>query len=111
MKEDYLWDGSGEPDPEVQRLEKVLGRYRHNRAAPSFEHVVEVRRAKTRPRFFNFRFSFQLAAVGAALLLAAAIFVSFPFEPAIEPGLAWDVARLEGAPRVGSKAIRGTTAV
>ncbi len=21
MKDDYLWDGSGEPDPEVQKLE------------------------------------------------------------------------------------------
>src|SRR6267143_6912447 len=111
MKEDYLWDGSGEPDPGVQRLEKMLGRYRHNRAAPSFEQVVEVRPVKTRSRLFNFRFSFQLAAVGAALLLATAIFISFPFEPAIEPGPAWDVARLEGAPRVGSKAIRGNAAV
>src|SRR6267378_2648656 len=110
MKEDYLWDGSGEPDPGVQRLEKMLGRYRHNRAAPSFEQVVEVRPVKTRSRFFNFRFSFQLAAVGATLLLATAIFISFPFEPAIEPGPAWDVARLEGTPRVGSKAIRGNAA-
>jgi hypothetical protein len=111
MKEDYLWDGSGEPDPEVQRLEKVLGRYRHNRVAPLFGQVVEVLPVKTRSRFFNFRFSFQLAAVGAALLLAAAVFISFPFEPAIEPGLAWDVARLEGAPRVGSEAIRGNSGV
>jgi hypothetical protein len=111
MKEDYLWDGSGEPDPEVQRLEKVLGRYRHNRVATLFEQVVEVHPVKTRSHFFNFRFSFQLAAVGAALLLAAAVFISFPFEPAIEPGLAWDVARLEGAPRVGSKAIRGNSGV
>jgi len=28
MKDDYLWDGSGEPDPEVQKLENLLGRYR-----------------------------------------------------------------------------------
>jgi hypothetical protein len=28
-----------------------------------------------------------------------------------EPGLTWDVARLEGAPRVGSKAIRGNSGV
>jgi hypothetical protein len=25
MKEDYLWDRSGEPDPELQELEKILG--------------------------------------------------------------------------------------
>ncbi len=37
MKDDYLWDGSGEPDPEVQKLETALGRYRHNKPAPAFE--------------------------------------------------------------------------
>lgn len=25
MKEDYLWDRSGEPDPELQKLEEILG--------------------------------------------------------------------------------------
>ena len=40
MKDDYLWDGSGEPDPEVKRLETVLGRYRHEQVAPSFEQIV-----------------------------------------------------------------------
>jgi hypothetical protein len=26
--DDYLWDGSGKPDPEVERLERLLGRFR-----------------------------------------------------------------------------------
>lgn len=29
VKSDYLWDGTGAPDPEVERLERLLGRYRH----------------------------------------------------------------------------------
>lgn len=29
MNDDYLWDRSGEPDPEVERLEQVLGKYRY----------------------------------------------------------------------------------
>jgi len=29
MSDDYLWDRSGEPDPEVERLERVLGKYRY----------------------------------------------------------------------------------
>ena len=29
MNDDYLWDRSGEPDPEVERLEELLSRYRH----------------------------------------------------------------------------------
>ncbi|HJZ89136.1 MAG TPA: hypothetical protein VKN99_28390 [Polyangia bacterium] len=28
VSDQYLWDGSGAPDPEVERLERVLGRLR-----------------------------------------------------------------------------------
>ena len=31
MHDNYLWDGSGQPDPEIQRLEHALGRFRHKR--------------------------------------------------------------------------------
>ena len=34
MRNDYLWDGSGEPDPEVQRLERVLSEFRSDCPAP-----------------------------------------------------------------------------
>jgi len=36
MSDDYLWDGSGEPDPEVQRLEKLLQPARYRPAAHRF---------------------------------------------------------------------------
>jgi hypothetical protein len=36
---DYLWDGSGQPDPEIQRLEHALGRFQHNGPAPSFPKI------------------------------------------------------------------------
>ena len=29
MKEEYLWDKSGEPDPEIQQLEEILGTLRY----------------------------------------------------------------------------------
>src|SRR5882724_4735858 len=29
MNEEYLWDKSGEPDPEVQQLEEILGTLRY----------------------------------------------------------------------------------
>jgi hypothetical protein len=29
MSDDYLWDRSGEPDPEIERLEHTLGKLRH----------------------------------------------------------------------------------
>lgn len=102
MNDDYLWDGSGEPDPEVQKLEKALGRYRHNQPAPKFDELVEIPPAKSRTRFFNFRFSFQLAALAATLLIALTLFYFLRGpNPGVDSGLAWDVARLEGTPRVG----------
>ncbi len=101
MKDDYLWDGSGEPDPEVQKLESMLGRFRHDRPAPSFEQIADVRPAKQRGSLFGLRWSYQLGAVAAVLLLAFAAFFLLRPRPAEKFGPAWDVARLEGTPRVG----------
>ena len=33
-QDDYLWDGSGKPDPEIQELENILGSLRHRSTAP-----------------------------------------------------------------------------
>src|SRR5712692_3785220 len=104
MKDDYLWDGSGEPDPGIQRLETALRRYRHNFPAPAFEAIAEIRPKATRQRFLNFRLSFGLA-VAAALLIAVTLFIYLRPKPATDLGPAWDVARLQGAPRGGSHSI------
>ncbi len=101
MKDDYLWDGSGEPDPEVQKLESMLGRFRHDKPAPSFEQIADVRPAKQRGSFFSLRWSYQLGAVAAVLVVAVAAFFLLRPIPAENFGPAWDVARLEGTPRVG----------
>ena len=100
MKDDYLWDGSGEPDPEVQKLENLLGRYRHDQPAPAFDQLSEERPA---PRwdFASFRFSFQIAAVAAVLLIGVAAFLIIRARLASNAGPAWEIARIEGAPRVG----------
>jgi len=108
MKDDYLWDGSGEPDPEVQKLEKMLGRYRHDRPTPSFEQTTAPEPGRG---FFNFRFSVQLAVAAAAVLLAAAMVFYARRKPVVDLAPGWDVARLEGAPRVGSEALPGNAAV
>ena len=103
-KDDYLWDGSGEPDPEVQKLEIALGRYRHNQPAPAFDQVAEVRPASLWMRLFHFPFTLQLGAVAATLLLAATLYYFLrPHNSPVDSGPAWEVARLEGAPKVGSK--------
>jgi hypothetical protein len=106
MKDDYLWDGSGEPDPEVQKLENLLGRYRHNQPAPSFESIPVTVPAKRRWNFFNFGLSLQLATVAALLLIAVALFLFLRARGTGESGPAWEVARVAGAPRVGWRSIK-----
>jgi hypothetical protein len=53
-------------------------------------------------RFFNLRFSFQLAAVAATVVIAATLFYFLRrSNPSVDSGPSWDVARLEGTPRIG----------
>src|SRR5207245_10100776 len=101
MKNDYLWDGSGEPDPEIQELESALGRYRHNQPAPAFEQIGDVCPVKPRWSFLTVRWSYRFAAVAAVVLLAAVGFLFVRPRLAGNAGPSWDVARLEGAPRIG----------
>jgi hypothetical protein len=107
MKDDYLWDGSGEPDPEVQKLESALGRFRHNQPAPAFEPVAQTHVLKPGSFFYNRWPSLRFAALAAILLVAisGSYFLWQRLNPA-NPGSAWDVAQLEGAPRVGWHSIR-----
>jgi hypothetical protein len=110
MKDDYLFDGSGEPDPEVQKLEKALGRYRHNRPAPAFEQIPEIPARKEHKRLFGFRFTLQLAAVAATLVIAATLFYFLRrSNSVVDSGPAWDVVRLEGAPKIGWKALNANS--
>ena len=55
MNDDYLWDKSGEPDPEVERLEKLLGEFRHN-----------VKPLRTAPARQWFRYAAAVVLVAAA---------------------------------------------
>jgi hypothetical protein len=61
VKGDYLWDGSGEPDPDVQQLERALGEYRHKGRAPRLPVVTPVRR----------RVHLNWMAIAAALVIMA----------------------------------------
>jgi hypothetical protein len=65
MKDDYLWDGSGEPDPDVEHLEKLLGHYRFE-AKPltaEFDRALPSRRVAWWPRL-------AVAAAIIAMILA-----------------------------------------
>jgi FecR protein len=101
MKGDYLWDGSGEPDPEIQKLEQALGRLRHNRPAPNFPQV---------PRPQGFRFTTPMfvrsAAAAAALIVVAAGILVMREKTQVVPS-EWNVTSAQGSAHVGGKSISG----
>lgn len=103
MKNDYLWDGSGEPDPELQRIEKSLAQFRHRGETPDFPAANFL---PSKPPHFSFFASGWTPRFAAATVLLLALTVSglllrlAPVELSNAP--AWDVARLSGAPRVGN---------
>jgi hypothetical protein len=105
--DNYLWDGSGEPDAEVLRLEKSLAQFRHKGSAPVYPVTILIGGEKSARGFLQLLWPRRLAAVAsmAFVTLAAAILISRPEVLTVaRPG--WDVARVEGAPTVGMHSIR-----
>ena len=62
MKEDYLWDKTGEPDPEIQQLEEIMGTLRYQ--PKPLELPQDLRTPQRR------RNHFPLVAIAATVLLA-----------------------------------------
>jgi FecR protein len=103
---DYLWDGSGEPDPEVQSLETLLGRFRLDRPAPVFPEIVRERRWTLFPRRTRL-FPVLLTTTAAVVTIAAVTFLVTAKKPVPPTVAGWDVSRVAGAPRIGPSVIRG----
>lgn len=61
MNEDYLWDKTGEPDPEIQELEEILGTLRYQ------PRPLEIPRDLMTPKRRN---HFPVLAIAATVLLA-----------------------------------------
>lgn len=64
MSDDYLWDGAGEADAEIARLEQTLSRFRYQ----DRQFALPATRRRWRPQ----RSFIRLIAVAAALVLMAA---------------------------------------
>ena len=76
-RDDYLWDGTGTPDPDVVRLETLLAPYRHRGSLtplPSESRTFDARR----PRRVAVHAAMQImmAAASLVLVLGAAWFAS-----------------------------------
>lgn len=100
----YLWDGSGAPDPEIQRLETLLGKLRQDRPAPEFPEFVPDRRWAFFPRRIRL---FPLLATAAAACIVAVGLLEYPKRPVPITVAGWDVSRLAGTPRIERKNIGG----
>jgi len=101
--DEYLWDKSGEPDPEIQRLENVLGRFRHDPPAPEFTVIAARREHERRKRVFLTRWLPLAAAAAVVIAVGAGILLRRPKTlpiPLLQSG--WDVAWRSGSPQVGT---------
>jgi hypothetical protein len=106
MSDEYLWDKSGVPDPEVQRLERVLGTLRHDpsRLFDSGRAGVPQRRSSVPSAPSSGRSALLLIAAALVAAVGAGAFLASSSEP--RPG--WQVSSLQGAPTVASIGIDGT---
>jgi hypothetical protein len=89
----YLWDKTGEPDPELQRWEELLARF-----SPRETPIGPTLPARESPR--TKRVYYWLAA--AACLLFA---VGAALRSAWQPGPQWKVVTVAGTPRIDNRPV------
>ena len=78
MKDDYLWDKTGEPDPEIQELEDVLGALRYQpRPLVIPAHLPVVRKQSHLSRF-------AIAAAVALMIAGLGLWTMLNRKPAAE---------------------------
>ena len=108
MTDDYLWDGSGTPDPEIQHLETILVEFRPAErplVLPTIENPVAI----LQPHGVRLQSPWLSRCVAAAVILIAlslGIFFSRRAgygAPGIGPG--WNVANIEGNLQIGSQSV------
>jgi hypothetical protein len=114
MSDDYLWDGSGPPDPEVERLERLLAPLRST--VPTVVAVGHPDRTQRSQRTRSKDFSADSADSAfrtprflvPALTAAAAIVLMIASTLRPGNGAAWmAVASIHGQPRVGWTTLAG----
>jgi hypothetical protein len=93
MSDDYLWNRSGTPDPDVEKLEKLLAPLAHD--AP----LDQLRARRKRPRWI---------VIGVALAAAAAVAIYFarlPSQPACQGGEGFAFTGVGGSVSCGGTAV------
>ena len=78
MNDDYLWDKSGEPDPEIQELEQILAPLRYQPTPLELPNELPARRR-------NYSALLAIAATVVIALLAAGVWLKLRTEESIPP--------------------------
>ena len=110
MSDDYLWDGSGPPDPDVERLERMLGRLRSTATMPEVDAVrlkadptkIDPRGSAGPTRWSSARF--LVPTLAAAASIVAMLGVTWQTTRGTQ---SWEVERMAGQPRIGGSALAG----
>jgi len=101
MRDDYLWDRSGEPDEEIERLEAMLGQLRSKQPAAEWPARSKVREFPG-GRWWSERRWVASVAASLALLISASWLATRPIQ------VGWNVERVDGAPVIGSRPMHAT---
>ncbi len=97
MSDRYLWDKTGTPDPEVERLESLLGRMGHRGDPLALPEDAARPAPAVRPRPRAHALVWSFAAAAALVVVAGAVWLAMP--------RGWQVQSLSGTPRIGETAI------
>ena len=98
---DYLWDGSGLPDPGIQKLETLLAKYRHNSQAPALPEFAPKRAWS----LFRIPLFPALAVTAAIVLVGIVTLVIYSRRSSPTTVASWDASSIAGTPRIGTKVI------
>ena len=103
--DDYLWDRTGEPDPDVVRLEEMLGTLRHDRPLGQLPSPPPADIGATPQLSMGKRVLYvatTLAAAAALILMACAAWLTV-----LQPRIGWAVESLDGEPLIDGHRIDG----
>ncbi|HVT45399.1 MAG TPA: FecR domain-containing protein [Thermoanaerobaculia bacterium] len=96
MNDDYLWNRTGDPDPELQRLEQVLGELRHRGSAPDPESLEPISERRM-PRASR---SARWLAIAASVALITTVGIL-----ALRSASRWEVTPIDGTALVDGQRI------
>ena len=113
MSDDYLFDKTGEPDPDVARLEQMLGRLKTTarlKPSPATETDLWGSASAVPSQWPSVRFLLPALAAAAAIVLMVGLtwrHVPPSSDVATAGGASWQVAAIIGTPRIGGGALVG----